>query len=418
MAALTRPTEATYTIHEKMTVNTSDREDHTFCGVMFPVVCKELLPVERVVITSLAVRGRLGPLTVWVSKDPDAANSTVAHRKSKKNRITADGTQWTQIYSKFHPPSFSEYSKLDISHSPIVVQPGQVRGIYIHSTLPGDEAIVYDNYLRHSKYGLDNDSSNNTGEKPVSDSFIILKPAMAHVSETPFGRTPIWGWGDPWRRDRKFVGRLEYGVVYKLWNPTEHLLFGDKFQKLTITLFACQRNWESPMSRLPDECIYYILNMCKWDWAGDDSQGMKKIVERKKSRNSNINKSTAGAMDVDANLTEDLNNDTKPSRIPTTHSDDDEDIDIGAFDDDDNDDEDWEEDDDDDYSDHDGLGNVLYSDDASTEEEQDTVHQSRTEGLRRYLNRHTDRHLVLGEFISAVGTVMMQLGSDDDSETN
>jgi len=65
MASLTRDTKATYTIHEKVTVNTSDREEHTFCGIMFSIQCKEVLPVDHIVITSISIRGGLGPLTVW-----------------------------------------------------------------------------------------------------------------------------------------------------------------------------------------------------------------------------------------------------------------------------------------------------------------------------------------------------------------
>jgi len=289
MAALTRPTEATYSMHEKMSVNTSDREDHSFCGVMFPVECKALLPIDRLVITSISVRGRLGPLTVWVSNIPEEENTETVNEngvvkttvessqrrctKIRKNIIAADKNHWSKIYSKNHPPSYSSYSKLDISHSPIIIKPGQVRGIYVHSTLPGDEAIVYDNYCGY-------DCSMEVPE----DSFVMIRPGMAHVSETPFGHVPIWGWGGAWRHDRKFVGKLEYGVVYKLWNPREQHIFGNNFQKLVLTLFACQRRVESPMSRLPDECIFYILNMCKWDWVGDDAASMHHLLELKKAK--------------------------------------------------------------------------------------------------------------------------------------
>uniref|UniRef100_A0A7S2II40 Uncharacterized protein n=1 Tax=Helicotheca tamesis TaxID=374047 RepID=A0A7S2II40_9STRA len=104
-------------------------------------------------------------------------------------------------------------------------------------------------------------------------SFIL--PGRAHVSERPFGTRPIWGWGNPWRDNREFVGRVSYGAVYKLWNPKKHLSFGDNFQGLTRSLFMCQRRWESPLSRLPDDCIFYILNMCRWDWANDTVENLR-----------------------------------------------------------------------------------------------------------------------------------------------
>ena len=274
---------------------------------MFPIECKKILPVENVIITSLSVRGQLGPLTVWVTKDPyetvneetgSKKNATCSHgskrkvshimstrsktskRASKNNvvneklTITANPSEWTKIYENTLSPSIRNYKKLDLSECPICLKPGQVRGIYVHSALDNDEAIVYDKYL-----------FNDASEIP-QDSFIRLRPAMAHVSPTPFGRRTIWGYGmgQPWRQDRKFVGNIEYGVIYKLWNPKEHLIFGSSFQTLALQLFACQRRAESPINRLPDDCIFYILNMCKWDWVGDDLKGMKKLLEARKMK--------------------------------------------------------------------------------------------------------------------------------------
>jgi len=137
-------------------------------GIMFPVKCKDILPIDHVIINSVSVRGALGPLTVWVTKDV-ALNGEIS--MSKKH--------WTKIYEKTHSPSFIGYKELDLSANPIKLRPGQVRGIYIHSTRRGDEAIVYDNKEKH---------------KTHDDSFITIMPGRAHVSEKVFGSIPIWGW--------------------------------------------------------------------------------------------------------------------------------------------------------------------------------------------------------------------------------
>lgn len=34
------------------------------------------------------------------------------------------------------------------------------------------------------------------------------------------------------------------------------------------------------LQRLPDECIFYILNMCRWDWFEDDAEEMSQIRRR------------------------------------------------------------------------------------------------------------------------------------------
>mmetsp|Transcript_43843 Transcript_43843/g.105785 ORF Transcript_43843/g.105785 Transcript_43843/m.105785 type:complete len:413 (+) Transcript_43843:62-1300(+) len=262
MAAFNRPTEATYTVHENVTVDTSDNEDHTFCGIMFPIKCKDLLPLDHIVIKSVAVRGALGPLTVWVSNE-DGGNG--------RNQVQLDPRQWTKLYEKTHKYSKHSYKELFLDQ-PIRMSPGQVKCIYIHSTLPNDEAIVYDN----SYYGM--------SSKRYDDEKLTILTGRAHVSPEVFGQNPIWGWGNAWRDRREFVGRLEYGTVYKLWNPQVQPKFGGKFQDCARVLSLCQRRWESPFSMLPDECIYYILNMCRWDWFEDDGDTMKQRRKREKQR--------------------------------------------------------------------------------------------------------------------------------------
>jgi len=44
----------------------------------------------------------------------------------------------------------------------------------------------------------------------------------------------------------------------------------------------CQRRPESPFSLLSDDCIYYILNMMRWDWINDTGADM--LREQKNAR--------------------------------------------------------------------------------------------------------------------------------------
>jgi len=245
MAALNRPSEASYAIHEKVTVDTTDNEDHTFAGIMFPLECKSLLPVDHIIIDSISVRGQLGPLTVWVSKteletDPESVNWGLIEN-------------WDCIYEKTHPPSMYEMQDL-VLDKPLVLKSGSLKHLYVHSKIHGDQAIVYDN--RKSKY-------------THNDDYITVHTGRAHVSNKVFGERSIWGWGSPWREHREFVGRINYGVVFKLWNPNVHVSFGPSFKKSALAMLMCQRRLESPVCLLPDECIYYILNLCRWDWADD-----------------------------------------------------------------------------------------------------------------------------------------------------
>jgi len=296
MAALNRPTNATYETHENVTIDTQDNEDHTFCGIMFPIKCKDLLPVDHLVVKSVAVRGRLGPLTVWVNKKDEnysgdlnrryctrSIRNKLAHRVLKQgegghiskieHRIPLDPSSWIKLYDKKHDPCPpGQYTEL-VFNEPFCLRPGEMRAIYIHSTLPGDTAIVYDN----SYYG--------TSDKRFEDDKLSILTGRAHVSTTCFGQDPIWGWGNAWRDRREFVGRLEYGTVYKLWNPEVQPKFGSCFQNGARVLLMCQRRSVSPVSMLPDEAIFYILNMCRWDWFNDSSNGMNDRRKREKLRN-------------------------------------------------------------------------------------------------------------------------------------
>jgi hypothetical protein len=282
----------------------------SFSGIMFPIKCKNLLPVDHLVINSVAVRGRLGPLTVWVSNEDQSrpgpctgggattssssnnsrrrgggnyTNDSILRNNNNSNYTNAIGSNggehriqlhkrfWTKVYEKVHPSSKLTLTEL-VLDVPIKMKPGQTRCIYIHSTLPGDEAIVYDN----SYYGT-------TGTRYEDDKLAIMT-GRAHVSTSVFGQDPIWGWGNAWRDRREFVGRLEYGTVYKLWNPEVQPQFGSNFQNGARAILLCQRRWESPWSMLPDECVYYVLNMCRWDWFDDNSRTMKERKRREKVR--------------------------------------------------------------------------------------------------------------------------------------
>jgi hypothetical protein len=147
-------------------------------------------------------------------------------------------------------------------------------------------AIVYDNASTNMFGGATN---NNVSSIRFEDDKIAIHTGKAHLSFEPFGQEPIWGWGNAWRDRREFVGQIIYGTVYKLWNPERHGYFGSNFQAATEALLMLQRR-NTVISCLPDECLFYILNMCRWDWFDDTGRGLKqkyrarKRVEREKQR--------------------------------------------------------------------------------------------------------------------------------------
>lgn len=235
-ALLCRPKVANYVVHESFTVDTRDHEDHLFCGMMFDIGCKDgEVPLEFLQITTISVRGLLGPMTVW---------TTPGSFKRKEH----EECQWELVYERTHQASRQDLCKLELQ-KPIRLVPGQKLGLYVHSKLPGDHALVYDNQRSHVTY---------------EDQVFTVYPGMAHLSNRPFGRRGMWGF--PWRENREFVGRIEYGIGYTLWNPEVHQHFSSEFREVARTMLLCARRPGSPLSQVQDEVIYYILNMCRHDW--------------------------------------------------------------------------------------------------------------------------------------------------------
>jgi hypothetical protein len=63
-----------------------------------------------------------------------------------------------------------------------------------------------------------------------------------------------------------------------------HTQFGTNFRKSVTTLLALQRRPQSPFSILPDECLFYILNMCRWDWFQDTAPQLKEEQRVRKQK--------------------------------------------------------------------------------------------------------------------------------------
>uniref|UniRef100_A0A7S2RS17 Uncharacterized protein n=1 Tax=Rhizochromulina marina TaxID=1034831 RepID=A0A7S2RS17_9STRA len=234
MAALVRPKTANYTVSDSFLVDTADNEDHTFSGVMFTIECRKELPLDLVEIYSISVRGALGPLTVWVTPDSWRGKHE-------------DESAWSKVYERTHNPSYREFVELKFS-APVVVESGKSIGVYVHSRRPDDEAIVYDD--QHSRV-------------THQDRFITIGPGLAHLCDEPFSSWHPWG---AWRQRRQFVGQVSYGAKYTLWNPEVHQNFPVAFRHLARLLLFIKQQPDCPISRCSNDILFYILNMCRWDW--------------------------------------------------------------------------------------------------------------------------------------------------------
>lgn len=233
-------------VHESFSVDTSDREDHTFCGIMFDCQCRPNPsgPIDYIEVQSVAVRGKLGPLTVWRTLEGGHAGK----------HETAEA--WTKVYEANHSPSKNKFVELTLT-TPIRLRVGERCGLYVHSALSGDQAIVYDDQHHH--------------RLSYEDKCFQVFPGKAHLANKPFGKRGMW-WGSPWRREREFVGRLCYGVRWKMWvpRPEVHLQFPRAFRRTVEVMLMGSRRPESLLYLLQDEIVLFIMNKCWWSWWGED----------------------------------------------------------------------------------------------------------------------------------------------------
>merc|ERR1711871_973718 len=215
---------------------------------MFNVTLESVYPIQYIEIYSFAVRGALGPMSIWTTTDGGFENKHEAPE------------QWTIRYNKHHNLSFDKLEELVLDEPLRLYANGDCRGIYIHSRRPGDQGIVYDNKKMFS-----------TSSCNYEDDFIRVSHAIAHLSNRPFGRRGPWG--RPWRNNREFVGKINYGVKYMLWSPKLHVKMPIVHQQVVMTVLLCSRRKDCPISSLPYDILLYILNMlAPWDFKFGDEK--------------------------------------------------------------------------------------------------------------------------------------------------
>lgn len=240
-------------VHEQMTMETNDHEDHSFNGIMFDIEIPDQLPIDIVRVDSVWVRGDLGPMTVYITKAERGFSG-----------IHDQPDQWDKIYDNEHPPSRDELTELKLD-KPIILRPNQKRGLYVHSAEDSDTGIVYDN----SRFGMVCDRNARLD---------ICPNGMAHLNPEPFNNMAPWGFNG-WRQNREFVGRVSFGVRWILWNPSSHKKFLPKFRAVVTTLMAGANRSSSVLYWLPPEMIFFILNQLNWDAFGDEPEILEPTAE-------------------------------------------------------------------------------------------------------------------------------------------
>uniref|UniRef100_A0A7S0EZF0 Uncharacterized protein n=1 Tax=Hanusia phi TaxID=3032 RepID=A0A7S0EZF0_9CRYP len=261
MDALVRQKSSRVLMDQMIDLRTKDHFDHTFAGIMFDIRVRQL-PFEYIEVSSIWIRGNLGPITIW---------STDGGFEGKHE----DSSKWQRHYSNIHTPSMLELQEMHLN-VPIRFSRGEKRGVYIHAAEIGDEQIVYDN---------------RRGDNTYSDSFLDILPGMAHLANVPFSgenQEIFYGWwGPPWRERREFVGRVQYGIKWFRWNPEIHCTFPQIFREMVWVLLMSRhpRSRCSILYWLDHDQLLYVINCINW-W--ENSQLLQQIADP--TENKKLNK--------------------------------------------------------------------------------------------------------------------------------
>lgn len=241
-------------VHETASFDTADHEDHTFSGIMFDVTCGDKLPMKYCRIDSIWVRGCLGLMRIFITKQAASFQKTFVDNVVQQE-------YWEQIYEKFHDPHVRDgpngetYAELKLTE-PVIVNPGECFGLYVHSGREDDEGIVYDDSRHHMQQVSD------TG------TLTVQPRGVAHLNPEPFNNSSPWGYGRGWRQNREFVGKLSFGVKWLLWSPEDNMGFPAQFKEVVELLLLCWNRESCVVSWLPQEMLFYIMNKVRWDSFG------------------------------------------------------------------------------------------------------------------------------------------------------
>lgn len=254
---------------------TEDREDHSFSGIFFALGCDSALPVNSLEIQSLWVRGDLGRTRVYAkaveprTRDamPGKADSverfgTYASSDATARRLLTREAWGTPIFDEEMQPSFNDLVELRLNE-PIVLKNGERCEVYVHADDRGDRGLVYD------------DERDLLG-RPKCDGFLQIYSGYAHLGQQPFDTAAPWYGEMPHtvsslRKDRRFVGRVSYGVRWKLWLPERetHGRFPKEFRDVVHVMLLGLRDQRSALKNLHEDVLMHIFNKhVGWDWFG------------------------------------------------------------------------------------------------------------------------------------------------------
>ena len=226
----------------------TNRGAHSFAGVVFDVhACSE----REVMVTSVHIAGMLGLVRIyargctWHDDDEETERRTVFTGWGHHYELNPAG--YELVHEEQLPPSWNAAREVRLQR-PVRILPHHTRALYVHSNLPDDLGIQYQEY--------------RGTEVVADDGCVRMLKGLGFTGEVPFDQRRGW-----YRQDRGPAGGLSYTAQPVYWSMAKHASFPVQLQQLVRTMLSVHAQPESTLHVLPQHLLLHILQRLRWDWA-------------------------------------------------------------------------------------------------------------------------------------------------------
>lgn len=224
------------------------RGAHSFAGIIFDVhACSE----REVMVTSVHVAGMLGRVRIfarectWRDDEEETERRTVFTGWGHHYEMNERG--WALVHDEQLPPSWNTAREVRLQQ-PVRIMPHHTRALFVHSNLPDDLGIQYQEW--------------RPADVVAADDTVQILPGLGFTGQVPFDHRHGW-----YRQGRGPAGGISYTSQPVYWNMRSHAGCPAELQGMVRTMLCVHAQPESTLHVLPAHLLLYMLEFLRWDWA-------------------------------------------------------------------------------------------------------------------------------------------------------
>lgn len=230
------------------------RANHAFNGIVFDIRNRGSVPVR---VSGFWVSGCLGRVRIYGTK---------RYGESSQGLHTS-AESWVELVNGVFPKSWTvPIAMVCRSDWDMLLEPGEQRGIYIHSASRAT-------WGQRSTGGIRYHSVWSATEVAGRGEHLEILPGKGHTSPVPFDSS----YHAAFRSQRSFAGRISYVVALPAWQPHRniHLQWPPQFRHGVLSLLLAHRRLgriaPRKLGKLPKEVLWSIIEFLSHDSFGESN---------------------------------------------------------------------------------------------------------------------------------------------------